>query len=166
MWDVRKAVSRQQGRGDLGAVDFRDKQLSDVEALEQQPQQPPAVVQQPLPVAQQPPAPQGENAALQGAFDAAQAAIDAAAAPPEMGPPPPLIVPPALPEDRHGDFVANNRIHPGVTLLAQLQHGKLLQDEDNELQGRVTRTGPGRVVKVMCIARCAVGGHFATGSDE
>ena len=165
MWDVRRAVSRQK-RDDLGAVDdFRDKQ-NDVEVLEQ-PQQLPAAaaaaaVQQPPPVVQQPPA--AENVGLAGAFEAAAGApqpqpnIDAA---PGIN-----IVPPALPEDRYGDFVANHRMHPGVTLLAQLQHGKLLQDEDNELQGRVTRTGPGRVVKVMCIARCPVGGHFATGSDE
>ena len=152
MWDVRRAVSRQK-RDDLGAVDdFRDKQ-NDVEVLEQ-PQQLPAAaaaaaVQQPPPVVQQPPA---------AGAPQPQPNIDAA---PGIN-----IVPPALPEDRYGDFVANHRMHPGVTLLAQLQHGKLLQDEDNELQGRVTRTGPGRVVKVMCIARCPVGGHFATGSDE
>ncbi len=59
-------------RHTLGAVDDRrDKQLSDVEALEQ-PQQPVAVQQQQPPVVQQPPpVAQGENAALEAAFDAA-----------------------------------------------------------------------------------------------
>ena len=62
-----------------------------------------------------------------------------------------------------GDFVANNRIDEGVTLIAQLQHGPIT--EESRLQGRVTRTGK-KAVRVMCIARCPVGGHFATGSDD
>ena len=63
-----------------------------------------------------------------------------------------------------GDFVANNSIDAGVTLLAQLHHGANV--EDNGTPGPVTRTGHGKPVKVMCIARCPVGGHFATGSDD
>lgn len=63
-----------------------------------------------------------------------------------------------------GDFVANNLIDAGVTLLAQLHHGGNV--EEIGLTGPVTRTGHGKPVKVMCIARCPVGGHFATGSDD
>ena len=63
-----------------------------------------------------------------------------------------------------GDFVANNLIDAGVTLIAQLGHGANVEDEG--APGPVTRTGHGKPVKVMCIARCPVGGHFATGSDD
>ena len=63
----------------------------------------------------------------------------------------------------YGEFVANNRIDKGVNLVAQLQHGAAI--EEGLMQGRVTRT-TGKPVKVMCIARCPVGGHFATGSDD
>ena len=65
--------------------------------------------------------------------------------------------------ENHGVFVANNRIDEGVTLIAQMQHGALF--EDNGLQGRMTHT-VNKAVKVMCLARCPVGGHFATGSDD
>ena len=60
----------------------------------------------------------------------------------------------------YGEFQANNRIDKGVELVAQLQHGSILHDSD-----RLTRTS-GKPVKVMCIARCPIGGHFATGSDD
>eukprot|EP00571_Detonula_confervacea_P009850 CAMPEP_0172301324 /NCGR_PEP_ID=MMETSP1058-20130122/3238_1 /TAXON_ID=83371 /ORGANISM="Detonula confervacea, Strain CCMP 353" /LENGTH=2176 /DNA_ID=CAMNT_0013011391 /DNA_START=239 /DNA_END=6769 /DNA_ORIENTATION=- len=61
-------------------------------------------------------------------------------------------------EGNFGEFVANDRIDESVTLVAQLQHGTLLEES-------VTRTGK-KKVKVMCIARCPIGGHFATGSDD
>lgn len=68
--------------------------------------------------------------------------------------PPPLI----LGEANYGDFVANDRRDEGVALIAQLQHGTLLEEG-------LTRTGR-KKVKVMCLTRCPVGGHFATGSDD
>ena len=63
-----------------------------------------------------------------------------------------------------GDFVANDLIDAGVTLMAKLHHGGNI--EDKGLPGPVTRTGHGKQVKVMCLTRSPVGGHFATGSDD
>jgi WD40 repeat protein len=63
-----------------------------------------------------------------------------------------------------GDFVANDHIDAGVTLIAQLHHGDNIEDKGSP--GPVTRTGHGKQVKVMCIARSPVGGHFATGSND
>ncbi|KAL3793670.1 hypothetical protein HJC23_010242 [Cyclotella cryptica] len=62
-----------------------------------------------------------------------------------------------------GDFVASDAIDEGVTLLAQLQHGEIVRD--SQQQGVGTRAQR-KAVKVMCIARCPVGGHFCTGSDD
>ena len=62
-----------------------------------------------------------------------------------------------------GEFVANDEIDEGVILLAQLQHGTFV--DENQQQGPGTRARR-KAVKVMCIARCPVGGHFATGSDD
>ena len=62
-----------------------------------------------------------------------------------------------------GDFVANNFIDEGVTLLAQLQHGAYTNDS---IQHGPSTRAQKKAVKVMCIARCPVGGHFATGSDD
>ena len=62
-----------------------------------------------------------------------------------------------------GDFVAGDAIDEGVELIAQLQHGNLVND--SQLQGAGTRARR-KAVKVMCIARCPIGGHFATGSDD
>lgn len=64
-----------------------------------------------------------------------------------------------------GDFVVNSHVDEGVELTAQLQHGPTL-DEINGLTGPVTRTGNVGPIKVMCIASCPVGGHFATGSSD
>lgn len=61
-------------------------------------------------------------------------------------------------EGNFGDFVPNDKIDESVTLIAPLQHGNLLEES-------VTCTGR-KKVKVMCIARCPIGGHFATGSDD
>lgn len=59
-----------------------------------------------------------------------------------------------------GAFVANDLIDEGVRVVAKLQHGEIRQD-----------TGPGtrsrlKQVKVICVARCPLGSHFATGSDD
>ncbi len=60
-----------------------------------------------------------------------------------------------------GAFVANNEIDEGVKLLSRLLHG----DVDVPLQGAGTRSRR-KKVKVICLARCPIGGHFATGSDD
>lgn len=62
-----------------------------------------------------------------------------------------------------GDFVAGDAIDEGVEIIAQLQHGNLVNE--NQLQGAGTRARR-KAVKVMCLARCPIGGHFATGSDD
>jgi len=62
-----------------------------------------------------------------------------------------------------GDFVAGDAIDEGVEIIAQLQHGNLVNE--SQLQGPGTRARR-KAVKVMCLARCPIGGHFATGSDD
>jgi hypothetical protein len=62
-----------------------------------------------------------------------------------------------------GAFVASDTVDEGVRLLSKLQHGELI--EQNEHQGAGTRSRR-KKVKVICITRCPVGGHFATGSDD
>jgi len=62
-----------------------------------------------------------------------------------------------------GEFIASDAIDEGVTLLAQLQHGEIVRE--SQQQGVGTRAQR-KSVKVMCIARCPVGGHFCTGSDD
>ena len=59
-----------------------------------------------------------------------------------------------------GAFVANDLMDEGVRVVSKLQHGEIIQD-----------TGPGtrsrrKQVKVICVARCPLGCHFATGSDD
>lgn len=61
-----------------------------------------------------------------------------------------------------GRFVANDRIDEGVRLIAKLQHGASL-DERALAPGTRSRRA---AVKVICVARCPYGGHFATGSDD
>lgn len=60
-----------------------------------------------------------------------------------------------------GLFVANDKIDEGVKLLSKLQHGAAV----NEQHGPGTRARRS-TVKVICVARCPHGGHFATGSDD
>jgi len=62
-----------------------------------------------------------------------------------------------------GEFVANNSIDEGVRLISLLQHGEL--QSDDQFQGAGTRSRR-KKVKVICITRCPIGGHFATGSDD
>jgi hypothetical protein len=61
-----------------------------------------------------------------------------------------------------GEFVANDVIDEGVTLIARMQHGDLVR----ESQRGVGTRAQGKTVKVLCIARCPIGGHFATGDDN
>lgn len=62
----------------------------------------------------------------------------------------------------YGEFVFNQHIDDGVTLMASLQHSSTTSEEASL---RSTRTA-GKEVRVMCISRCPLGGHFATGSDD
>ena len=59
-----------------------------------------------------------------------------------------------------GRFVANDAIDEGVKLLSKLQHGAP-QDRAN-----LTATRSRRAPQVLCVARCPVSGHFATGSED
>ena len=59
-----------------------------------------------------------------------------------------------------GSFVPNDEIDEGVIILSKLQHGSLA-----EHQGANTRSSR-KKINVFCIARCPIGGHFATGSDD
>jgi WD40 repeat protein len=61
-----------------------------------------------------------------------------------------------------GRFVANDNLDEGVKIISRLQHGATL---DERLGGPGTRARRS-AVKVICIARCPFGGHFATGSDD
>lgn len=61
-----------------------------------------------------------------------------------------------------GSFVANGNMDEGVRLIAKLQHGDILQANE---QGPSTRARR-KAIKVICIARCPLGGHFATGSED
>ena len=62
-----------------------------------------------------------------------------------------------------GAFVANDEIDEGVMLLTRLLHGEL--PENSQFQGAGTRSRR-KKVKVLCLSRCPIGGHFATGSDD
>ena len=63
-----------------------------------------------------------------------------------------------------GEFVFNDHIDDGVTLMASLQHSSVTTETEASL--RSTRAGTSKEVRVMCIAQCPIGGHFATGSDD
>ena len=65
-------------------------------------------------------------------------------------------------EDQTGQFVFNDMIDEGVKLIAKLQHG-VSKDERASAPGTRARQS---TVKVICVARCPFGGHFATGSDD
>ena len=61
-----------------------------------------------------------------------------------------------------GTFVANDNIDEGVKLLSKYQHGA---PESSAAAGPGTRSRRA-AVNVICVARCPIGGHFATGSDD
>ena len=61
-----------------------------------------------------------------------------------------------------GQFVANDLADEGVKLLSKFQHGS---NSNENQQGPGTRSRRG-AVNVICVARCPLGGHFATGSDD
>ena len=60
-----------------------------------------------------------------------------------------------------GQFVPNETIDEGVKLLKKYQHGSAGED----VAGPGTRSRRGKV-NVICVARCPLGGHFITGSDD
>ena len=62
-----------------------------------------------------------------------------------------------------GAFIANSDIDEGVLLLSRMQHGDV--PEQSQLNGAGTRSRR-KKVKVLCLSRCPIGGHFATGSDD
>eukprot|EP00980_Cylindrotheca_fusiformis_P006269 scaffold1340_cov122-Cylindrotheca_fusiformis.AAC.12 len=108
-----------------------------------------------------------------GASAGAALATNAVSSPVEVVVPPlPAAVPP-LPgpgapnneaaNNNHapGQFVANDLIDEGVKLLTKFKHGATGDDA----------AGPGTrarraAVKVICVARSPVGGHFTTGCDD
>jgi WD40 repeat protein len=61
-----------------------------------------------------------------------------------------------------GQFVFNDYLDHGVRLVSKLQHGAPL---DANIPGIATRASR-KAVRVLCIARCPRGGHFATGADD
>jgi WD40 repeat protein len=57
----------------------------------------------------------------------------------------------------------------GVKLLARLCHGNnesFSLEEDAQVQGLIGTRSRRRRIKVICLARCPIGGHFATGTDD
>ena len=60
-----------------------------------------------------------------------------------------------------GQFVANDEIDEGVKLLVKFKHGTAGED----VAGPGTRSRRA-AVNVICVARCPLGGHFTTGSDD
>lgn len=62
-----------------------------------------------------------------------------------------------------GQFVFNDNLDDGVRLITKLQHdGAPLYES---ILGTATRSRR-KAVKVLCIARCPLGGHFVTGADD
>jgi len=64
--------------------------------------------------------------------------------------------------DQPGQFVRNDILDEGVRLVTKLQHGA---PPDASLPGASTRSRR-KAVRVICIARCPKGGHFATGAED
>lgn len=58
-------------------------------------------------------------------------------------------------DETTGEFVFNDNLDEGVELLCKLPHGN-----PNEARTRASS------IKVLCIAKCPFGLHFATGSDD
>ncbi len=86
-----------------------------------------------------------------------------------------IVVPPLPPgaengiaavgaQPQQGMFVANDALDEGVKLLQKLQH---TPPETITMPGIAGSTrSRRRAVKVICLSKCPVGGHFATGSDD
>jgi len=63
-----------------------------------------------------------------------------------------------------GAFIAGDQVDEGVHLLYKLQHSDINATND-PLLGPGTRSRS-KDIRVVCLSRCPVGGHFATGSDD
>jgi WD40 repeat protein len=57
-----------------------------------------------------------------------------------------------------GEFVYNDLIDEGVRIISKLQHERVLAPD--------TQSARQIPPKVICVARCPYGSHFATGSDD
>jgi len=163
MWDIKKAAIKKCGQYYSWLKQEGDDMVDEEDDLEAEECSQPLNMN-PLPPPPPPPPPplqqQGPQVAPLGEPVIAVAEDEGAAAPgldAQQG----IINAGIIAFGQHyGEFQANNRIDKGVELVAQLQHGAVLREDD-----RLTRTS-GKPVKVMCIARCPLGGHFATGSDD
>jgi WD40 repeat protein len=62
----------------------------------------------------------------------------------------------------HGRFVANDEIDEGVRLLGKFLHGSSLEERMAAPGTRSRRAA----VKIFCVVRCPLGGHFATGASD
>jgi len=158
MWDIKKAVIKKCGQYYSWLRqegDDIDNEEDDMEAEDCSP----ALNMNPLPPP--PPPPPIQQDGDPQVAEAVAVAEDEGAAAPGLDAQQGIINAGIIAFGQHyGEFQANNRIDKGVELVAQLQHGAVLREDD-----RLTRTS-GKPVKVMCIARCPLGGHFATGSDD
>ena len=145
MWDVRKAALKRYGdmvgnRADYNLPDQKDDE-DETGAIELDSEMLP-----PVPMPQQNPLAPNANAGSQEDADV----------------PPGVAGNPIDNRGNPGDFVASDEIDEGVTLIARMQHGDIVHESQQGVGTRARR----KAVKVMCIARCPIGGHFATGSDD
>jgi len=104
-----------------------------------------------VPLPPLPPAPQGDGPA----FPAAAGALENQQAPVNNG-----AVGPQAAED--GQFIPSSTIDEGVNLVQQFLHGMAVEERLSQPGTRSRRAA----VKVLAIARCPLGGHFATGADD
>ncbi len=158
IWDVRDAALKryavhigQRLEYTLPLTDSEKLELSDKSEAEHTPCEESFVNVQPL----LPPLPlrDGEHIAL-----AADPAVNVALPPNNVDEA--AAEPPVGNNDNPGAFVANDILDEGVRLVSRLQHGEMAHE-----------SGPGtrsrrKLVKVICVARCPLGGTFATGSDD
>lgn len=144
-WDIRAACLKRYGAFVGGHPEYQSPNLSASSAAESS-----TLDTLPVPPVQPP---QNESAPQQPSVP-----LPAIPLGPEN-----LAVPPA-PEDEHepGSFVANDNLDEGVKLLSKLQHGATSVERSTGIGTRGRRAA----VKVICVARCPFGGHFATGSDD
>lgn len=64
-----------------------------------------------------------------------------------------------------GAFVSGSSMDQGVILIGNLFHGGSAATPAESTQS-VTRRSRSKAVSVICVSRCPLGGHFATGSDD
>jgi WD40 repeat protein len=64
-----------------------------------------------------------------------------------------------------GDFVSNSAIDHGVVLVTKMFHGDVPTAMVDSTRSVHTRSRV-KAVSVVCLSRCPLGGHFATGCDD